>query len=188
MKRKSKTSKLAIERIELSKDATRLLREFQYLKKSICIQNLQADWLLTTYLVILKILRSRTHRNTEIPSGSIIWNTISLSITHARQLVTNRSAWLVAWHNICRVGSGLINEQSHVLLQRWLRIWFHICGYDSSVWSCLMSYCGMVHTSYDMADLRPWMRICPQCYEDSCYIWEATRTPCTDTNMYILRI
>lgn len=54
MKRKRSSSREAMERTELSSEATRLLKEFQY-------------------LVILNILSSRTHLNTEIPSGDMIF-------------------------------------------------------------------------------------------------------------------
>lgn len=97
MKRKSRSSSDAMDFMEFSKDATKLLREVQCLQVKMQGVRPEGHWgqsrltpgaragLTTTpiqetpavrcghpYLVTLKILKSRTQRNTEMPRGDMI--------------------------------------------------------------------------------------------------------------------
>lgn len=86
MKRKSRSSREAMERTEFSREATRLDREFQYLQDRPvevgehmycmlpvnCTKYIPYVIRLYFYLVILKIRSKRTQRNTEMPRGDMI--------------------------------------------------------------------------------------------------------------------
>ncbi len=84
MKRKSSSSREAMDFMEFSRDATKLLRDAQWLKKK--TNHLKVSCALYKYLwysiniisilyrVTLKILRSRTQRNTEMPRDDMTSN------------------------------------------------------------------------------------------------------------------
>ena len=95
MKRKSRRSRQAMERTEFRREATRFLRDFQYLKdrrwleeKDILMheREVEEDILMHervkgTYLVTLRNLSSRMHLRTDRPSGV-------MHCTHSRMIST----------------------------------------------------------------------------------------------------
>lgn len=84
MNRKSSSSNEAMDFMEFSKDATKLLRDVQCLQVKAreilgCEGTELGHWVAVPWgcpqcphLVTLKIRRRRTHRNTEMPSGDMI--------------------------------------------------------------------------------------------------------------------
>lgn len=80
MKRKSRSSREAMERTEFRREATRLDREFQYLRETRPVNARVGGTkgrpiighIQNANLVILKILSKRTQRNTEMPRGDMI--------------------------------------------------------------------------------------------------------------------